>query len=178
MTRQQVANTIDGHAHRFKLVRDWSTLSQSTPTTLVFIGLNPSTADAVKDDSTVRLLVNYAQRANYTRLVVYNLYSLRATQPSELTRLARQGVNVIGSNNQFFDICNDLQSMDLICTQIVAGWGNNGLYRGHNLVLYMRSYFSHLYPLLRAFGVTSIGAPAHPLRRQLPDQLIRLPSWP
>lgn len=50
----------------------------------LFIMLNPSTADAEKDDPTIRRCVSFASLQGCTELTVVNLFALRTTNPVEL----------------------------------------------------------------------------------------------
>ncbi len=50
----------------------------------VFIILNPSTADAVFDDPTIRRCINFAKDFGSMGLIVVNLFAWRATDPREL----------------------------------------------------------------------------------------------
>lgn len=52
--------------------------------TLTIVMLNPSKADDEIDDPTVRKCVGFGQRLGYGRMYVVNLFSLRATDPTEL----------------------------------------------------------------------------------------------
>lgn len=54
--------------------------------TVLFVMLNPSTADEHQDDPTIRRCVGFAQTWGYARLNVANLYALRATDPRDLFR--------------------------------------------------------------------------------------------
>lgn len=54
---------------------------------VTFVLLNPSTADAERDDPTIRRCVSFARAWGFDRLVVVNLYALRATDPSWLRRV-------------------------------------------------------------------------------------------
>src|ERR1700733_11688299 len=45
------------------------------PKSALFVMLNPSTADAEKDDATIRRCVGFAKSWNYERLAVVNLYA-------------------------------------------------------------------------------------------------------
>jgi hypothetical protein len=94
---------------------------------LVFILLNPSTADASTDDNTVRRCIGYAEAWQYSPLIVVNLFALRATNPSELYA-ARDPVGPL----------NDEAIMEAACYAdveggiIVCGWGNHGAHFGRD----------------------------------------------
>lgn len=51
---------------------------------VVFVMLNPSTADALLDDPTIRRCIGFAKDLGAGALVVVNLFALRATNPDEL----------------------------------------------------------------------------------------------
>src|SRR5580693_7206992 len=73
---------IEGE-YRYSLTRIWD----SSLFPMVFIMLNPSTADHRNDDPTITRCRNRALRDNTAgRLVVVNLFALRATDPRALTR--------------------------------------------------------------------------------------------
>ena len=69
----------DCERYRYLLGREWA----DGPTT-VFVMLNPSTADALHNDPTIRRCISYAQDWNCGGLMVANLYAWRATDPSQL----------------------------------------------------------------------------------------------
>lgn len=66
---------------RYRLGRRWA---EGAP--LVFIMLNPSTADADVDDATIRRCVRFAQAHGYPAIDVVNLFAFRATDPKDLRR--------------------------------------------------------------------------------------------
>jgi len=66
--------------YRYVLWRDTGTGEGS----VVFIMLNPSTADATTDDPTIRRCLGFARHWGYRTLVVVNLFALRATNPRML----------------------------------------------------------------------------------------------
>src|SRR5215510_5582686 len=68
--------------YRYMLRRTWD---HSKPRVL-FVMLNPSTADAEIDDATIRSCIRLAKGAGYGSFEVVNLYALRATDPAELQR--------------------------------------------------------------------------------------------
>ena len=51
---------------------------------MAFIALNPSTADAEGDDPTIRRCMGFTRAWGYRRMVVVNLFALRATKPADL----------------------------------------------------------------------------------------------
>ena len=66
--------------YRYTLTRVWS-LERGL---VLFVGLNPSTADAERDDPTVRRCVGYARRWGFGGVLVANLFAYRATDPRDL----------------------------------------------------------------------------------------------
>ena len=52
--------------------------------TLMFVMVNPSTADAEQDDPTIRKCIGFAERASYGRIIVGNKFAFRATDVREL----------------------------------------------------------------------------------------------
>jgi len=53
---------------------------------LYAIALNPSTADDVTPDATVRKLMKFAEENGFNSFVLFNLYPLRATKPHALPK--------------------------------------------------------------------------------------------
>lgn len=68
-------------AYRYWLSREWP---DGNGKQVCFLMLNPSTADHTVDDPTIRRCMGFAKRWGYQRLVVRNLFSLRATDPKTL----------------------------------------------------------------------------------------------
>jgi hypothetical protein len=73
------ATLSDCGRYRYRLWRRWA----DGPTVL-FVMLNPSTADADVDDPTIRRCIGFARSWGAGALEVVNLYAWRATQPAEL----------------------------------------------------------------------------------------------
>ncbi len=82
--------------YRYTLTRE---LDASRPRTLVVIGLNPSTADAWRDDPTVRREIGFARRWGFGRLVKLNAYAFRATDPRVMLAAAARGEDIVGPRN-------------------------------------------------------------------------------
>ena len=107
------ATFSDCRKYRYALSRTWNGKKK----TILFIGLNPSTANEKIDDPTIRRCINYAQNWGYGSLLMVNLFAYRATLPSELKNVK----NPIGNDN-------DLQIIELSkkADIAVAAWGNEG----------------------------------------------------
>lgn len=82
--------------------------------TVLFVMLNPSTADETTDDPTVRRCVRFAQAWGFATLTVGNLYALRATDPRMLFRVD----DPIGPKN-------DLALIQLArgADEVIVAWG-------------------------------------------------------
>src|SRR5690348_16717742 len=82
--------------------------------TLMFVMVNPSTADADQDDQTIIKCIGFAKRAGYARIVVGNKFAFRATD----VRRLREAVDPIGPEND-----EHLRAMMADADCVVAGWG-------------------------------------------------------
>ena len=71
--------------YRHKLVRDW-TEEGIPPRTVLYIGMNPSTADEDVSDPTCHREIAFARRDGYTRYLKGNMLDWRATSPKDLPR--------------------------------------------------------------------------------------------
>lgn len=133
--------------YRYRLTRRWD-----NGPTLCFIMLNPSTADAEKDDPTIRRCIRFAQESGYGGIDIGNLFGWRATTPSELTQIEAP----VGPEND-----NILSKIISSTDCIVCAWGNKGVLLNRNAVVLA---------MIRSYGktpsclkMTSNGHPAHPL---------------
>jgi hypothetical protein len=98
--------------YRYELSRIWD---KEKPKVL-FIMLNPSTADSEIDDPTIRRVVNFAKSWGYGGVFVGNLYAFRSTDPKEL----RWADNPVGDNN-----IQHIQSLIGLTEKVIYAWGNN-----------------------------------------------------
>lgn len=93
----------------------WRRVSDS-PNVVVFVMLNPSTADAATDDPTIRKCMEFARRWGFGRVDVVNLFAWRATNPKELPRVAEP----VGLEND-----GRLVERCLGAEWVIAAWGSN-----------------------------------------------------
>lgn len=87
--------SADGR-YRYALVRRFDL---SAPDAMVWLMLNPSTADASSDDPTIRKCVGFAARHGFGAIIVVNLYAFRATNPADLIDARARGIDVVGPEN-------------------------------------------------------------------------------
>ena len=118
---------------------------------LVFVMLNPSTADAVTDDATIRRCVGFGRQWGYRELTVVNLFALRATKPADLRR---HGTEAVGEHND--DVLRWMRQHPAT-SMVVAAWGNQGTHLGRDAAA-----MAIIAPT-QALGVTKQGCPKHPL---------------
>lgn len=88
-----------------------------------FIGLNPSTADEVKDDPTIRRCKGYAKAWGFGRMCMTNLFAFRATNPREMMGQR----DPIGKENDKY-----LVSVSREASLVVAAWGRMGEFMGRD----------------------------------------------
>lgn len=145
--------------YRYSLSRVWD---NSKPKVL-FIMLNPSTADAEKDDPTIRRCIGFAKDWGYGGLYVVNLFALRATNPKELLTAPF----VVGVENEKW-----IRRMSSLAHLVVCAWGNS------SIVSKLQKRLDHTWkPLswidkskpLHYLELSNDGTPKHPL--YLPEKL-------
>lgn len=96
---------------RYRLGRQWGEGG-----VLLFVMLNPSTADADVDDATIRRCVKFAQAHGFGALEVVNLYAFRATDPKDLRRAGY----LAGPENDAH-----IAAAASECAAICVAWGAN-----------------------------------------------------
>lgn len=69
--------------YRYEMGRDW-TPGGTPPRTILFIGMNPSTADETRSDPTCARELGFSRAWGYTRYLKGNVLSWRATNPRDL----------------------------------------------------------------------------------------------
>lgn len=116
-----------------------------------FIGLNPSTADEVNNDPTVRRCIGFAQRWGYSAMYMLNIFGYRSTDPRGLKDID----DPVGPGND-----EAISVFANRCEKIVSCWGVHGEYLGRG-----RRVMEILYPANNVYslGVTKSGHPKHPL---------------
>lgn len=142
--------------YRYALWRHWD---DQLPGVL-FIGLNPSTADENRNDPTLLRCMRFAREWGYGGVSMGNLFAYRATDPGTLRRVQ----DPVGRQNDRW-----LRQLAREAELVVAAWGNHGVY------LDRAAAVTAMLPALNCLGMNRSGQPAHPLyqradRRPIPVQ--------
>lgn len=133
--------------YRYALEITWD---DSLPT-CTFVMLNPSTADEVQDDPTIRRCKAFAKSWGYGRLLIGNLFALRSTDPKALAKAE----DPVGPDNRewLFTLCSQAAA-------VVCAWGSHKMAQEQlgalRAIMLWQSDVSHL-------GLTKNGSPKHPL---------------
>jgi len=125
----------------------WRTWDASLPR-VMFIGLNPSTADETTDDPTLRRTMDFARRWGYGGVGNGNLFGFRATDPKAMMAAA----DPVGPDNDAW-----LRRLADGAGLVVAAWGNHGAFRDRSRAV------RDLLPALHCLKLNASGEPAHPL---------------
>lgn len=142
--------------YRYILGRLWD----ATLPTMVWIMLNPSTADADIDDPTILACMDFARRNGCGGILVVNLFAFRSPHPKVLLA-AEQPVGEHNDTHIIAALAEAARSGGVV----IAAWGTNGAYQGRDA--WIRDLAQAEGIDLHCFGVTKDGHPKHPLARGL-----------
>ena len=137
-----------GH-YRYVLTRTWDT---ELPV-LVFCMLNPSTADAEKDDATIRRCMGFARREGCGGIAVVNLFAWRATKPDKLPILDTEKSGP-DNDHHVAETCRG--------RRVIIAWGAHHSAHPH-VVLPFLDLLRAEAASIHCLGTTKSGAPRHPL---------------
>jgi hypothetical protein len=137
------------------------------PKSVLFVMLNPSTADGSADDPTIRRCVGFARAWKFERIEVVNLFAYRATKPRDLFALEAAGGDPIGWENSGI-----VDSAARDAGLVVCAWGGHGGFGGQDQT--MRGWLGSKPQY--ALGFTKDGHPRHPLFAPLASPLVRMPD--
>jgi hypothetical protein len=131
-------------AYRYALWRVWDDHKPYA----MFIGLNPSTADEIEDDPTIRRCIQFAKFWGYGGLCMTNLFAFRATKPTDM----KKALDPIGIENDqwLIKLANN-------AGVVVGAWGNDGAFQGR------AGHVMALLPEISYLKLNISGQPSHPL---------------
>jgi len=129
--------------YRYALWRRWGSGPQ-----VLFVMLNPSTADEKTDDPTVRRCIGFAKAWGFGSLAIGNLFAFRTSSPAALFACT----DPVGPENDGW-----LSRLHEESPLTIAAWGNNGRLLGRS------SAVTSILTGLHILGLTVLGEPRHPL---------------
>jgi hypothetical protein len=143
----QAAFSID-RTYRYGLTRRWA-----PGPTACWVMLNPSTADAFREDATSRRVAAFTRRfGSFGALVIVNLYALRSTKPDALWTHP----DPLGPLGEQF-----LRSNANSRTLTIAAWGAHGARNGRGQQV--ADMLADAGLRVWCLGTTANGQPKHPL---------------
>lgn len=148
MRRQAVLSDDPDALYRYLLTRIWGKGPR-----LLWIMLNPSTADGLIDDATIKIIVGFSRRLQFDGAAVVNLFAFRSTFP----HVMKAAADPIGPENNKY-ILAALREHPMA----IAAWGVDGDYlnRDKQVMALARGVGRKLH----ALEITRNGYPRHPLR--------------
>jgi len=131
--------------YRYSLLRRWDMFDERK---LIFIGLNPSTANETTNDPTIRRCIGFAKTFGFGGMVMLNLFGFVSAYPSVM--IAQD--DPVGP-----DTDRIIKSFDIPGNKFVACWGHWKF--KDRAVAVMNLIEQPIYCL----GLTNDGDPRHPL---------------
>jgi hypothetical protein len=136
--------------YRYSLSREWA----DGDGTILFVMLNPSTANADANDPTIRRCMGFARSWGAKRIEIRNLFAFRATDPKDMVAALGHGTDIVGPEND-----SQIEAAHGRSSRTFAAWGAHPLATERGKVamriLSRRPVF--------CFGTSKSGAPRHPL---------------
>lgn len=117
------AHLSEDGRYRYRLERTWNPERGC----VLFVMLNPSTADDLKDDNTITKCMRFTKEWGYGGLVVANLFAYRSPRPQSL----REVVAPVGPENDM-----TLVTLADMHKMIICAWGNDGELKGRDGVVF------------------------------------------
>lgn len=140
--------------YRYRLARRWG-----PGPAVAFVMLNPSSADGIRDDATIRRCIGFARRWGYGAVEVLNLFGYRTADPRELAGAP----DPVGPRNDRY-LERDLRR----AAAVVCAWGAAPLARTRTDVALALLRGRGAYCL----GLTRGGMPRHPLYLRASTHLV------
>ena len=106
--------------YRYELHRTWDKDKEK----VLFIMLNPSTADIHNNDLTTIRCMNFAKKWEYGGIMIGNIYPFRAKRPKDLKKWLNEP-KLTADFNAAHDNINRVMDMAQQADMIVCAWGCN-----------------------------------------------------
>ncbi len=143
------AHFSEERKYRYYLWRIWD---KSLPF-IMFIGLNPSTANESKNDPTIRRVISFAKDWGYGGVYMLNLFPLVSTDPSILNTFYTTDSH--DSEQELNNIW--LSSIGSECKEVIFAWGAPKIARDR------AEKVKAMFPRAKALKLNADGSPGHPL---------------
>lgn len=148
------AASIEG-IYRYTLSRQWD----ETKPGIAWVMLNPSTADGIDDDPTIRRCLSFSDRWGFGTMNVVNLFALRATDPKHLVETFSLACeDVVGPKNDAA-----ISHVASISSVVVLAWGTHPFAVRSGRVNDVWRLIAPMPNAKVCLGVTQNGSPRHPL---------------
>ena len=150
---QPVATWSEDRKYRYSLIRRSGFVGDSM---VLFIMLNPSTADEDNNDPTIRRCVGFANRWGCDWLYICNLSPLRSTDPKGMIAAGPEPDEIWDQNIE------TIRMAALNADEVIVAWGVHGRHesRDTKVLLALNEYFGLS---INCLGKTKDGFPRHPL---------------
>lgn len=143
------AHFSDCRNYRFILWRIWDTEKPA----VMFIGLNPSTANENEDDPTIKKVIKIAANNGFGAVYMLNCFPYISTDPSIMAEFYNT------TNHERENIINNRHLVDIskLCSEIVFAWGSFKVATAKGL------FMNECFPNAKALHINKNGSPKHPL---------------
>lgn len=139
------AEFSNDNKHRYCLWRIWD----STLPLVMFIGLNPSTANAQNDDPTIRRIVSISKNLGYGGVYMMNCWTYISTDPAQLKV---NPMNEEINNHNLIIVASK-------CKDVIFAYGNFKIVSDTGRDKELKEMF----PKALALHINKNGSPKHPL---------------
>lgn len=139
--------------YRYALWRIWD----KSKSLVMFIGLNPSTANELNDDPTIRRVKKFAFDWGYGGVYMLNLFAYVTAYPKELKKCN----DPLGNNDKY------LKEISGKCDKVIFAWGSfdEATERAREVMQMISNGY--------ALAINMDGSPRHPLYVKSDVKLIR-----
>lgn len=126
---------------------------------MLFVMLNPSTADAEKDDPTIKNIIDRTYNWGFGKLVVVNLFPIRSSSPSVAKEYAQTRV----LSDERFQNRRRIRKEARKAGIVICAWGGSPFAVDAGERIWSLLRMSNIETF--CIGTTKSGAPKHPLAR-------------
>ena len=114
------ATISDCGKYRYELHREWDKSKKK----VLFVMLNPSTADGLNNDLTTIRCINFAKKWGYGGIMIGNIYPFRAKRPKDLRKWLDEA-KLTADFNAAHENIKHVEGMAKQADMIVCAWGCN-----------------------------------------------------